>query len=79
MNALRNQSHRFVLLVLALFLTVIFIGASQSTAKAQTQPFLISPYFGTETVTNPWSAAHQGIDVGMSYERVLSAADGYIS
>ncbi|MGB5052411.1 MAG: peptidoglycan DD-metalloendopeptidase family protein, partial [Caldilineaceae bacterium] len=79
MSALWNQRNQLVLLTLALFLTAIFIGASQNTANAQTLPFLISPYFGTETVTNPWSAAHQGIDFGMSYERVLSAADGSIS
>lgn len=70
-----NQINRLVLLALALFL----IDVSQNTATAQTIPFLISPYYGTEIVTNPWSVPHGGIDFGMSYERVLSATDGYVS
>ncbi len=79
MNALRTQIHRLILLVLALFLTAVFIGGSQNRAFAQTQPFLVSPYYGLETVTGPWSAPHGGIDFGMSYEKVLAADDGNVS
>lgn len=79
MIMLWTQRNRLVLLMLTLFLTATFIGVSQGRANAQVQPFLITPYFGTEVVSNPWSSGHGGIDFGTSYERVLAAADGSIS
>jgi hypothetical protein len=48
-------------------------------ALAQPAPFLISPYFGEETITQGYSAGHQALDFGtLDYERVLAGADGTV-
>lgn len=43
---------------------------------AQIDPFLISPYFGQEWISQNYSNAHKAIDLGMGYENVLAASDG---
>ena len=45
---------------------------------AQTSPFLISPYYGEESITQGYHSGHRALDFGMNYERVLAAAEGTI-
>lgn len=45
---------------------------------AQTTPPLISPHYGTETITQNYSTSHKAIDIGMSYEPVLAAFSGTV-
>lgn len=59
--------------------TTASLPLQQATAQSPT-PFLISPYFGEETVSQWFNPPqHNGIDFGtMDYERVLAAATGVV-
>jgi hypothetical protein len=58
------------------FLVSAFLGAQ--TAEAQTSPFLISPYYGTTTVSQGYTTTHRAYDYLLRYVPVLAAESGTI-
>lgn len=67
------KAKRFLLLGL---LCALFLWQGQRV-QAQTV-FLISPYFGTEAISQDYHTNHHAIDFGLSYERVLAAESGTV-
>lgn len=67
-------------LILAFILHVNGSTQAPSPAEAQTPtPFLVTPYYGTETVSQDYHSGHKAHDYAMGYEKVLAAADGTVS
>ncbi len=58
--------------------TVISAVLCQRAAAQAPTPFLVSPYFGQKTITQPYQVGHPAYDFSMNYERVLVAADGTV-
>lgn len=80
MICMHNWLSRFMsLFLLSVTMIIVTTSVMQKTATAQIAPFLISPYYGTEVVTQSYSTGHPAIDFGLSYERILASADGYVN
>lgn len=69
------QFLKFGLLTTCLLVQVLLFS---KPSKAQTFPFMISPYFGEEIKTQDYSGGHPALDLGMNYERVIASADGTV-
>lgn len=66
-------------LVLLLGALIRLVAAPQEAWAQTPTPFLISPYFGEETISQNYSAGHPAIDFGsLDYERVLAGAGGTV-
>lgn len=72
--------HQLTMPLGALIIAIVWsLNTTSFEALAQTTPFLITPYYGTENISGPWSVAHGGIDFGMGYEQVLASDSGSVT
>lgn len=62
-------------LLLALVLLLSFKGES----KAQAAAFLISPYYGNESINQGYHGGHPAYDYSLTYQPVLAAASGTVT
>ena len=69
-------------MILAIFFGLGMNIFLRDTAAAQTAPFLISPYYGTTTITQGWkppsNPSHEGYDFLLVYESLIAADGGIV-
>ena len=80
MSWLYNFSSKAIRAAILALSAALFLLAMPNPLQGQTTPFLISPYFGEESISQGYSAGHPAIDFGsLNYERVLAATGGTIA
>lgn len=77
-----NNVSKFGSISIKLFTLCLLVGTwccvEIRSIYAQTDAFLISPYYGTQSVNQDYSSGHPAHDYSLNYTQVLAAASGTI-
>jgi len=63
---------------ISLVVSIIFGLLMYEISFAQTAPFLVSPYYEQEIVTQGYNSSHNAYDYGLNYEVILAGAGGTV-